>query len=465
MNSEQFIRELFDWRGLPVAGREALFERFLHDDNTRRLAKQLMTDQQILMDKWRWKNRIADIQQQALSIPNGTVGKPYETRINTGASGWEDVTITGIEGLEAIGLTYEAASGIVQGTPQQSGDWPLELSFTVQGAEEEGPQQKKLLLIVNPDPRSLWKEKPSDTSDPYWKEDTATAFDRLGDKHIAAASVRGRSHANAGAFRDDDFAYRFFDDTGWSLVAVADGAGSAKLARAGSAIACQSILEFFSTNLTRERSDEFSALLELYAANAEEHQKALSHFVYHLLSQAAYAAHQKLADTAAAAGAELKDFHTTLIFTLFKKHAAGYAVLSFGVGDCPMALLHTGLQDVTLMNWLDVGEFGGGTRFITLPEIFSSDKFSTRFRFKLVNDFASLVLMTDGVYDAKFVVEANLEKIAQWRTFMDDLGGGNEEGIRVALEEDNTEAAAQMARWLGFWSPGNHDDRTLVLVY
>ena len=61
------------------------------------------------------------------------------------------------------------------------------------------------------------------------------------------------------------------------------------------------------------------------------------------------------------------------------------------------------------MNWIDVGEFGGGTRFITMPEIFKSEKFATRFGFKLVDDFSYLMLMSDGIYDPKFVVENALQ--------------------------------------------------------
>jgi hypothetical protein len=117
------------------------------------------------------------------------------------------------------------------------------------------------------------------------------------------------------------------------------------------------------------------------------------------------------------------------------------------------------------MNWLDVGEFGGGTRFITMPEIFTSDKFSTRFGFKIIDDFSYLMLMTDGIYDAKFVVEANLEKIEKWKEFIQDLKGNNEDNSKVNFEESNTEIANQLSNWMDFWSPGNHDDRTLAIVF
>jgi len=117
------------------------------------------------------------------------------------------------------------------------------------------------------------------------------------------------------------------------------------------------------------------------------------------------------------------------------------------------------------MNWLDVGEFGGGTRFITMPEIFTSDKFSTRFGFKQIEDFSYLVLMTDGIYDPKFEVEANLEKLDKWNAFFADLQGNNEDKIRVEFDKVNKEIAGQLSSWMDFWSPGNHDDRTLAIVF
>jgi hypothetical protein len=135
------------------------------------------------------------------------------------------------------------------------------------------------------------------------------------------------------------------------------------------------------------------------------------------------------------------------------------------VGDCPIALLDKDVSEVTLMNWIDVGEFGGGTRFITMPEIFQSDKFATRFGFKLIDDFSYLFMMSDGIYDPKFVVEANLPNIKKWKEFLADLNGKNEDGIKVELNPDNKEIINQFSAWMDFWSQGNHDDRTLAIIF
>ncbi|HEX8278560.1 MAG TPA: protein phosphatase 2C domain-containing protein, partial [Segetibacter sp.] len=249
-------------------------------------------------------------------------------------------------------------------------------------------------------------------------------------------------------------------------VVVADGAGSAKISRKGSALACGAVVDYFTENSASENMTEFDELLLQHKNNSgEDTQKKLNHYMYNKLGKAAFYVHKKLEEFATQAQVPLKDLNTTLIFTLFKKYDVGYAFLSFGVGDCPIAILNKDVSEVTLMNWLDVGEFGGGTRFITMAEIFQSEKFASRFGFKLLDDFSYLVMMSDGIYDAKFVVEANLPNIKKWKEFLADLNGKNDEGIKVELSTRNTEIANQFSAWMDFWSQGNHDDRTLAIVF
>jgi hypothetical protein len=130
-----------------------------------------------------------------------------------------------------------------------------------------------------------------------------------------------------------------------------------------------------------------------------------------------------------------------------------------------MAVLNRDVSEVVNLNWIDVGEFGGGTRFITMPEIFKNEKFSTRFNFKLIDDFSYLILMSDGIYDPKFVVESNLPDIKKWQEFLEDLNGKNEDKIKVELSADNKDITHQFSGWMDFWSVGNHDDRTLAIVF
>jgi serine/threonine protein phosphatase PrpC len=394
------------------------------------------------------------------------VGKPYETKFDFEKLNLKNITAFEFKGLEEAGLVYDEKTKQITGVPTKSGDIKAVLRFKVEGQPiEAGYNEKPITVIINPDPRSLWKNLESDKNDPYWKEDNVTIFGSLGDRHLLVSSIRGRSHANVGSCREDDFAFEDLDN-GWSIIVVADGAGSAKLSRKGSQIACYEAIEFFKEPASGESMKEFDDLIQQYKSNTgEDTQKKLNRFVYNNLGKAAFQVHKKLESFAKQENVLLKDLSTTLIFTLFKKYDIGYALLSFGVGDCPIAVLNKGITEVTLMNWIDVGEFGGGTRFITMPEIFQSEKFATRFGFRLVDDFSYLIMMSDGVYDPKFVVESNLSNIKKWKEFLSDLDGKNEEGIKVELNASNPNITKQFEEWINFWSIGNHDDRTLAIVF
>lgn len=434
-----------------------LLEAFLAEEANHQLIQQIIDNQNAIMNNWEIRNKLFDFDKQQIILPNSMVGKSYTATLNLKK---EDFRYLAIENLTEKGLDFNAENQIITGTPIESGDFKLALKFNFVGeSENELPHTKMISLVINPDPKSLWKNIESNIHDPYWKKDDITACEKLGEKHIVVASKRGRSHANIGSFRDDDFAFRFLAESGWAVVAVADGAGSASLARQGSKIACQSVIEYFKTELSQDIYTELDTIIAEYSADAANTQKKLSAFIFNYVAKAAFYVHQNLEKSAKEYACALKDLNSTLIFSLLKKYEFGYAVLSFGVGDCPIALLNKDETEIKLMNWLDVGEFGGGTRFITMPEIFKSDKFYTRFGFKLIEDFSYLMLMTDGIYDPKFVVEANLEKIEKWQEFLQDLRA------EVEFNPENMEIETQLSTWMDFWSPGNHDDRTLAVIF
>lgn len=445
----------------------SLFDDFVNNETNSTAVKIIKENQQMIMDNWKLKNRIDDIMHQSVFLPNGTVNKIYESKIDFIKLGWNDIVSYEFQNLEDTGLSFDPEIELLHGNPKVSGDLKIKLLFKIDIEAENAPLNEKIIkIIINPDPKSLWKNIESDSKDPFWKEDNVAISDHFLDKNIVIASKRGRSHANVGSFREDDFAFKNFGENGWSILAVSDGAGSASLSRKGSKLACETIVDYFEHNLKSENLNEFDQIvLNHHQKTDTESSKKISHFVYNTLSKAAHFINQKIEEFAIEQNEELRKFHATLIFALVKKYDFGYAILTFGVGDCPIGLLNKDLTEVTLMNFLDVGEFGGGTRFITMPEIFQSEKLSSRFGFKLVDDFSYLMLMTDGIYDPKFVVEANLDKIEKWTAFLSDLKGNNDDGFTVDFKKENTDIATQLSNWMDFWSPGNHDDRTIAIIY
>ena len=464
---EDYIKYLLSNKGYPITDKkEKLFEAFLKDPANLDAATTILTNQKILTNKYHIQNRLHDVMQQQVMIPNATVNKTYEAKLDFEKLGWTDFSFSELESLEEYGLQLDTTTYLISGIPSKSGDFKLKFRFRL-NIEEEACElhEKPISFIVNPDPKSLWKNLESNKNDPYWKEDNVTAIGQLGDKNIVVASRRGRSHANVGSFRDDDFAFKHLEDSGWNVIVMSDGAGCAKMSRKGSEISCHAVIEYFEKNLRGDVLKEIDALVTDQHENNDDSVKKLNLFIYNTLGKAALYVHKKLEQFASANTAELRDLHNTLIFTLFKKYDFGYALLSFGVGDCPIGVLNKEQNEITLLNWLDVGEFGGGTRFITMPEIFKNEKFATRFSFKLMEDFSYLFLMTDGIYDPKFSVEANLEKAENWKEFIEDLQGNNADACKVEISKNNKDIEKQLASWMDFWSPGNHDDRTLAIIF
>lgn len=478
-----YIQNLFDQKGLIISDkRQQLFEDFIQNESNQKSVKTIIEQQKYLMDKWKLKNRIEDIIALQILIPNATEDKEYNAEINFKKLGLNDLIFEKWQGLEEIGLQFDKETDTIKGVPNKSGELKFKLLFKVTGEDDNtAPNEKTITLVVNPDPKTLWKDIPSDKEAIFWKEDDAKAFGKLGGKYIVVASNRGRSHENVGSFRDDDFAFQFIEETGWSVIAVSDGAGGYSLSREGSRLACNAVIDYFENHSDKEIFQEFeNKLLEFEQTKDETLLKAIELEAKQKLYKAVVFAHEKIKSIATEtqqsnpelfnnpkAKSLLDYFHATLIFTLFKKFDFGYVVLTFGVGDCPIAIMNKEQTETTLLNWLDVGEFGGGTRFVTQADIFHSKEnpMASRFNLKIIDDFSYLFLMTDGIYDAKFVVEANLEKHEKWIEFLEDLQGKNEDNSKVNFNPENEKITDELAHWTDFWSAGNHDDRTLAIIF
>ncbi|MGJ1195843.1 protein phosphatase 2C domain-containing protein [Sphingobacterium spiritivorum] len=480
---QTYIEQLFTIKGVKIAeAKKKLFDEFVQEALNTEAVQTIIEQQSALMDKWQLKNHIADIIAKPLIIPNATCGKSYQAQIKSEQLDLDEMIFTEWKGLQEIGLHFNAEHRTIEGTPGQSGELKFTLLFKTAAEDKDtAPHEKIISLVVNPDPKTLWKNLPSDREGIFWKEDHVQYFGKLGGKHVVASSDRGRSHQNAGSFRDDDMAFKHIESIGWSVAAVSDGAGSYSMSRKGAQIACTSVIDYFENQLDQETFQVFENKINQYNSTRDVNLlKEIDVLSKQNLYKAVLYVHNKIKETAEQTrqsdpaqfqNPRIKNpidyFHATLIFTLFKKYEFGYVVLSFGVGDCPIAIMNTEQTETTLLNWLDVGEFGGGTRFITQGDIFHSKEHPmvSRFNFKIYPDFSYLFMMTDGIYDPKFVVEANLEKHENWITFLEDLKGQNEENTPVELSARNPEITHQMSRWMEFWSTGNHDDRTLAIIF
>lgn len=408
------------------------------------------------------KNRI---DASDIIFPNGTVNKEYKITVNISK---EDVDDYWFEGLDAIGLKEEIneTGCVVKGTPLEAGSFDFKLFYKYKGWINGKPiLERNFTIAINPDPRTLWKDIPTPLDIEYYKSDYATDYvqvvsqDGESRKDMVASSKRGRSHAHEGKARDDDFQLYHCENTGWYIIAVADGAGSAKYSREGSRIACETVVNHCKCKLSVANDfEEYIRILQ--EQETPENRKWVGDNIYDIVGNAAFKAHKAINEKAKEKGASPKDYSTTLLLAICKKFDFGWFVASFWVGDGAMGIYDKERQYFKLLGTPDGGEYAGQTRFLTMPEIFSDAKsFYGRLKFSIEKDFTALLLMSDGISDPMFETDANLNKIEKWNDLWENI---NKE---VKLVDDNSESQYQLLKWLDFWSPGNHDDRTIAILY
>jgi len=438
------------------------------------LSKSISSIKQQIIDIFIMYRTKEDFKEKHIVVPNAHVKKGYIFAFDL--QDFPDIILKEIRNLERAGLQFDAATNQITGTPSIASTIDLQVVFYNQADENKSEDIKIIPFIINADPKDLWKDTPSDKNLKYAKADNDTFSGTFLDRKIVVASRRGRSHAHEGLFRDDHFCVRQLQED-WAIVAVADGAGSARYSRQGSKMATEYIAEDLGKAAVLT---ELDALLNIFFAHdaheasipeaqspgisKEERQLKAKSSIINILYKSVRTLHTMLNDFAQQESIHLKDLNTTLIFALVRKTGTQYDVLTFGVGDCPINIITEHFERVQLLNILDVGEFGGGTRFITMPEIFNNPNMGARFAINRFNNFFRLFLMTDGIYDPKFVTENKLEDMDTWQHFTADLEGANEDGTKVDFEND-LQIKEQLLKWMDFWSKGNHDDRTLAIIY
>ena len=352
----------------------------------------------------------------------------------------------------------------------------LTLKYHFSGMEmpaERPVLERKVQFVINQDPRKLWRDIPVDwenmTEPKYKKDDIQIDYvkvealsDGTPQKDIVAASKRGRSHAQEGKPRDDHFKMSHMDN-GWYIMAVADGAGSAKYSREGSRIVCEEVTNYCMAQLAN--SKDFESAVKQYNEHKTESEsdarKAVGDYIYKIVGTAAFKAHKSINAEAAIKKLPAKQYATTLLLAICKKFEFGWFIATFWVGDGVICLYNKQAHTAEVLGVPDEGEYAGQTRFLTMPEIFKdATSLYQRLRFRIVDDFTALFLMSDGVGDPKFETDANLNNPDKWDALWTDL---KENGVE--LTDDNEETKNQLLAWLDFWSPGNHDDRTIAILY
>ncbi|MBK1733146.1 protein phosphatase 2C domain-containing protein [Thiococcus pfennigii] len=385
---------------------------------------------------------------------NARVDEPFEARLVVRSTEEAAIEILGCDLPDGLGLVFEAAGATLVGTPMRAGDFPLTVHYRFADGHADRPALAATArLTVNPDPRSLWQDRPSDADASGWKPDTDQALVATADgRRIVAASKRGRSHAHIGGFRDDDFCLLVDEARPWTLIAVADGAGSAERARIGSRLAAHTAAQRAAAHLAGGLGER---LVERAAARAGDAaaQRAARETAYEVLGGAALAAVKAIEEAAERDGATAKDYATTLLLAGHRRLGDGHLVIAFWVGDGAIAVLEP--DRVQLLGKPDGGAFAGQTRFLDRSIVGDANEIMARIRVATASDLQALLVMTDGVSDAHFASDRDLAEPDCWQAFW--------QRIAPLLAGDHPDET--LLGWLDFWSPGNHDDRTIAVLW
>lgn len=416
------------------------------------------------------------------NLTNATQSIPYffdlKARLPSG------IQLIKIGGLEHLGLSFDEARLTIEGTPKVSGTH--QILFYLYSLERVLLGKKIESIFINEDPKSLWKNIPSNQAEKFAKPDNdADLIISNSHKVMMAGRVRGRSHAHIGTPCDDDFNISYLSDSGWYISAVADGAGSAKFSRLGSKIAVDSSVDFISSKLSDPNDPSKDILTPLIEAFLNQAYMSTNHDnvqkqVEAILGGAAHAAlsdiikkskeeefknEYRRIDDSIDPKALLKSLSTTLILSIAKKIAGKWFCAAYWIGDGAVAIYSQDTKNVHLLGSSDGGMFSGETKFLDIESI-TAHEIRKRTQFKIVEDFTAFIAMTDGVSDPKFEVDANLVKFEVWDGLWNDIFKilpTDDVKQLEQVEVDNYKA--RLVDWLNFWSKGNHDDRTISIIY
>lgn len=385
--------------------------------------------------------------RRSVNLANARAGQDYSDRLE----------IEGERDLKLItagrsGLVFDEVTSVFSGTPTEAGDHELRLK----GRIDDRPAEITVNFAVVADPKTLWTTLPSDEADPFWKPDEAfTALDGPG-LRMLGASKRGRSHAKTGGFREDDYSFALHGD--WHIAAVADGAGSARFSRRGSKLAVETVTAALPPLIDEHLGSDFEPLLARHLGS-ESVESDIATRLYHSLVAAAYKAAEALVAQAEQLGESPSKLSTTIIIVIARRFGARWFVGSFSIGDGGAAVWNAETGTVKPLTAPDAGEYAGQTRFLAKSEFADPIEVIKRLNFATPERFTAIALMSDGITDPKLPTDKAFADPATWMTlWRDDLTK------EIDFSAPDAEIEAKFLAWLDFWSPGNHDDRTLVVL-
>ena len=346
---------------------------------------------------------------------------------------------------------FDEESQTVRGEPEHAEEFEFTFQYSMDNATHSG----RCKLNIIPDPRSLWKVLEPEAGQPFIKDHTDQRLISTEKFDLIAASRRGRSHEHAGTFRDDDFSLFYIPDTEWSVITVADGAGSAIYSREGSRIAVDIVEKQFSGYLNAATITSLEEDLSQWQIGQQDEvtkqiAKKLNEQFFNVYYDIYKSIIEEIELQAKASNVPAKAFSTTLLVAVVRQYQNRTFISTFSVGDGAIAVYRR--DSVRLMNVADGGEYAGQTQFLDRS---IASYFGTRIKIGHFNDIDAVLIMTDGISDPIFETEVGLGQHPLWTKMYQE--------IEPLFHQPDADVA--LLEWMHFFKPGHHDDRTMAVLW
>lgn len=439
-----------------------------------------------------------------VEIKNGMVGQRYRQRIAVSApSGVSVPTVLGASVSPENGLRFSQSTTSIEGTPTTNGD----VSVTIWWSDQKGGHfVVKRDFYVNLDPAKSWRFREPDWNSVYAKphRDVQYIFSDVVGGRLAGASVRGRSHAKEAKFREDDF---FIGHSLWSVMVVADGAGSASTSREGSRIVAKTVgsvlLDLLGGPSGQQLADQVRKIPVLgpNAKIADEKKgiavqdsvpgdaprpddlvKSIRETLKSTFLDATTRAIRHIDDRVTENKLKFRDFSSTLLATACLRWKGRSFVATLWIGDGAIAVGGMGqvtgdghaAPPFTLMGESDGGEYAGQTVFLD-ESFLEPDRFNPRVRIEWFDGVPWILAMSDGVSDARIGDHRELHDGEKWKALWAELEPALPRQIehQSDIQNDpgsspNSAGAATVNRLVEFleeYTPQYHDDCTVAVLW
>jgi hypothetical protein len=265
---------------------------------------------------------------------------------------------------------------------------------------------------------------------------------------ILGARVRGKKHKHEGTNCDDWF--EFAVSGRWTLLAVADGAGSKKFSRVGAEVSCKAAVRHLAETLK-----DCAASGTITDPDLSYVQEAL-----HEAMRRGYAAVVSAANERAGSEAHrrilgrplnVQDLSATLLLAAHMtgqyQDRPGSLVMACQVGDGMTAAVDATKFGLQLLGEADSGEYSGETEFLTSARKLEPEYLGRKTKC-FFGPLRALMVMSDGVADDYFPNDPELLRLHADLVLNQilEVQGLKEESIAEALNPTNLKDASVVAR-------------------